>query len=246
MKLSKGNIERYLPGLLTGMSVVGLIATTVLAVKATPKALEVINSLEQGSDLKRSEIVKQTWKCYIPAIATCTTTIGCIIGANVTNKRNQAAITGAYLAMNNAYKQYKDQIRHLIDSDEKADIKDFVPVQPTNVLTEECLFYEEHLGRMFTSTKEKVLLAEYHFNRNFALRGYGSLNDFYNFLGLDSVDGGDDIGWSYDVGDSFYGYSWVDFDHELTVTEDGLQCYNIRMPFPPTDDYLGYGDADYF
>jgi hypothetical protein len=82
---------------------------------------------------------------------------------------------------------------------------------------QEILFCEKFTGkeRYFFSTISKVLLAEHHLCRNFALTGQVSLNDFYNLLGLDLVPtkdilvNGESMGWSCDQE-----IMWIDFHHE--------------------------------
>lgn len=101
------------------------------------------------------------------------------------------------------------------------------------------LFYEPISGRLIERTENEVLLAEYHFNRNFALRDYACLNEFYEFLGLEKIPEGDILGWSKWAGEAFYGYSFIDFEHEEHTTTDGLEITDIVMPFSPTADFLG-------
>ena len=55
-----------------------------------------------------------------------------------------------------------------------------------------------------------VLNAQYHLNRNFTLRGYVSLNEFYEFLGIEKVVCGEGIGWGQDLLED--GIFWIDFD----------------------------------
>lgn len=94
--------------------------------------------------------------------------------------------------------------------------------------------FKEYRGECFERTMTQVIQAEYHFNRNFALRGEACLNEFYDFLGLPHIDGGDAIGWDIAFGDEFYGYQWIDFEHESFTLEDGMECTLINYPFPPT------------
>ena len=101
---------------------------------------------------------------------------------------------------------------------------------------EERLFYDAISDRYFQATISQVLQAEYHLNRNFALSGgFITLNQFYEFLGVSKVRGGDEVGWM--VSDGLY---WVDFDHQKTVVDDGLngevECYIIDAPFPPVSE----------
>ena len=84
----------------------------------------------------------------------------------------------------------------------------------------------------------EVTEAELHLNRNYQLRGYCELNELYEFLGLEPTEYGATVGWGMGVGFEFYGYSWIDFEHELTTMPDGLECFVLDMPFLPTADFM--------
>lgn len=248
---SRRFVKRNSSTILTCVGGIGVIATAVLCANATPKALRAIDIAreDKGEDLTKLEVVKVAGPCYIPAAAVGLSTLVCIFGANVISRRQQSSLISAYALLDNSYKEYKRKVAETYGSDANDKIKDAMikdkykeQNSPKPKDEETCLFYEEHYGKFFESTKEAVLEAEYHFNRNFALRGYACLNEFMDFLGLDFVRGGNTIGWSRSAGELFYGYQWVDFVHELVEMEDGLECYIIRMPFPPTADYL---DLDY-
>lgn len=108
--------------------------------------------------------------------------------------------------------------------------------------TDSLLFFDELSNRYFWSSIEEVREAEYHFNRNLALRGYAELNELYDFLGLEPTAFGATVGWSLEAGVEFYGYSWVDFYHECHESDDPdvKTYYTIHMPFGPTADYLDF------
>ena len=62
-------IKKHSPEILTGIGIAGMITTTVMAVRATPKALVLIEDkkTELKTDiLSGKEIVKTAWPCYIP------------------------------------------------------------------------------------------------------------------------------------------------------------------------------------
>ena len=77
-----------------------------------------------------------------------------------------------------------------------------------------------------------VLNAQYHVNRNLQLRGEVSINEYYDFLGIDKIENGDDIVWSYDqfVEESIL---WLDFNNMHTVLDDGLECCVISCSLIP-------------
>ena len=78
--------------------------------------------------------------------------------------------------------------------------------------------------------------AEYHLNRNYILRGYSYLNEFYEFLGIEDTDYGSVLSWAPND-DGMYR---IDFDHRKLIMEDGLEVYIIEMSFEPTYDFLEY------
>ena len=115
------NIKRFVKQnnstILSVMGSGGVIVTTILAIRATPKACELIKAdsrFNHDGDpyaYTKLEAIQSAWKCYIPTAVVGLSTIACIFGANALNKRQQAAITSAYMLLDNTYKQYKDFVR---------------------------------------------------------------------------------------------------------------------------------------
>ena len=116
-------LRKASPTILTCIGAVGVVATAVLAVKATPKALRLIEIAEDHrhdddpnwtwSPLTKTEIIKTTWKCYVPAVVTGAATIICIFGANTLNRRQQASLASAYALLNRSYNDYKRKLKEL-------------------------------------------------------------------------------------------------------------------------------------
>lgn len=245
---------RYLqtksPTILSGIGVAGVLATTASAIKATPTAIQILNQYEEekGEELTKLDVVRATIPIYTPTILFCATTIMCILGANTLNKRNQASLTSAYAMLNESLKQYRDAARRVYgdDADDKimAEIaKDmyihadgFSVYSPELDESDKVLFYEYHSSRYFTSTMAAVINAQYHLNRNLTLKGWVSVNEYCEFLGLSEFEGGDDIGWSLDrfMED---GIMWLDFSNKHTELEDGLECNIISAVYTPDIEY---------
>ena len=180
------------------------------------------------------ETIKVAWKCYIPTAIIGLSTIACIFGANEINKNQQAALTSAYILLDNAYKEYKDKVGALLGDDantyiQKSMVEDKYKKTDISVEGEKQLFYEYNYGEFFERTKMDVLNAEYNFNKLFTSRGYATLNDFYELLGLPITQEGYIIGWTVQEG-----YSLVDFEHELLIMDDGLECIYINLPVSPS------------
>ena len=256
-------LNRHSSTILTCLGATGVVITTITAVKATPKALELIKDeidrqnhklVKEANDAGQKNIVRidklhpldvmrVAWKCYIPAALIGVGTITCIFGANFLNKHTQASLVSAYSLLDRSYKEYKDKVNDIYgeDSDEKiikAIAKDKYSSIPFKVNEEKQLFYDMQAGRYFESTLADLYKAEYELNLVYAKYGYVSLNDFYDLIGIDRIKGGFDIGWSSEVSDVLYGYDCIEFEHEIVTLEDGLTCYVLMMLTPPTADYI--------
>ena len=139
-------LSKRAPGILTGIGIGGLLATTVLAVKATPKALELIeeeknrqnrelikeaeaagqDNVAQVSRLKPVEVVKVAWKPYIPAIVTGVFSTACLIGASSVNARRNAALATAYKLAETTLSDYKEKVIEEIGESKEKKIRDAV------------------------------------------------------------------------------------------------------------------------
>lgn len=110
LKSLQKTMRKHSPAILTGIGIAGMVATTVMAVRATPKALRMVDDkeIEDGKRLTTSEIIKTTWKCYIPAAVTGVCSAACIIGASSISARRNAALVTAYTISETALKEYKD------------------------------------------------------------------------------------------------------------------------------------------
>ena len=234
--------------ILTVVGAIGVIGTAITAVTATSKALELLEAAkdEKGEELTKLEVVKNAGPAYIPTIVIGASTIGCIFGANALSKKHQAALVSAYALADNAYKEYRNKVKEMFGEETDQKIRDSIALDKrkdidvytpgyTSIDTsgEIRLFYEEHRGKYFEATMEAVINAEYHFNRNFAMRGYAFLNEFYEFLGLEETEEGNVLGWDCSRLLEDYEASWIDFSHRLVPLEDGMECYMLEMPIPP-------------
>lgn len=244
---SKLFVKRNAPTILTCMGGVGVVATSVMAVKATPKALQLLEEVERekGEELTKLEKVQVAAPAYIPAVLIGTATIACIFGANMLNKRQQASLMSAYAMISNSYTEYKEKVKELYGSDGEAKVVKEIAkdkYEKTDISREEgtVLFYDEFSGRFFNSTMENVQKAQYEINRDLVLRDWATINEFYDYLHIPHVDGGDIIGWSTTMNGEMYWQTWVDFSNEKMVDDDGLEYYILRMFQEPMPDFENY------
>lgn len=250
-------VKRNASTILTGLGSIGVLATTITAVKATPKALQLIEEAEQekGDELTKWEKVKTTTSTYVPAILIGTATVSCIFGAQILNKRQQAALMSAYALLDQSYKDYRRKLKELYGEETHQEIVEALAIEKAetkyinssyfasncNLATENRsgetkVFYDEYSQRFFETTIEQVMDAEYHLNRNYILRGYSVLNELYDFLGLEPTESGSIMGWA----PQDEGMYWIEFNHRKAELKDGTEFYILEMPFEPSVDYDEY------
>ena len=249
-KLLRGSqlfVKRNASTILTCVGGVGTVATAVLAVKATPKAIALMDEAkkEKGEELTKMEVVKVAGPAYIPAIAVGVSTLACIFGANILNKRQQAALMSAYAFLDNSYKEYKKKVEELYGEDANKIVKESIAkdkYEETDIHVEDNkeLFYDEFSERYFESTIDKVIAAQYAVNRKISLWGAAELNEFYEALDIPPVDYGSFIGWSSGTLMDISWTSWLDFEHKKVQIAEDLEATFISMSVDPTYDYEYY------
>ena len=157
-----------------GVGITGMITTTVLAVKATPKALMLIEDrqYELGIDaMTPVEKVKAAWKCYIPAAITGTASVACLIGSNSVNAKRNAALATAYKLSETAFAEYRDKVIETFGDKKEKTVRDKVseekikenPVSKTEVFITgkgQTLFFEPLSSRYFYANIDLIKRAE--------------------------------------------------------------------------------------
>lgn len=249
LRQSKLFVKHNASTILTTVGAVGVVVTSVMAVKATPKALMLLEDAKQekGEELTKLEVIKTAAPVYIPSVLVGTATIVCVFGANVLNKRQQAAIMSAYALLDQSYKDYKKKVDELYGEGSNKEVeheivKDKYDESDLSIDDEDGkeLFYDAFSERYFRSTMADVLAAEYEINHILAQDCGVYLNEFYDQLGLDEVDYGNYLGWSTFELVETYWYCWVEFEHEKVTMDDGLECTIIHMLKEPTFGFEDY------
>ena len=241
-------VKRNASTILTCVGGVGVVATTVLAVKATPKAIKLLEAAEEakGEKLTTLETFKVAGPAYIPSAITGVTTLACIFGANMLNKRQQAALMSAYALVDNSYKEYRKKVGELYGEDADRNVRVEVAKDKydedeviTNSEPNTLLFYDTFSNRYFESTMDKVIKAEYEINKKITEFSGANVNEFYDWLGIPPIADGDQYGWVDDVLMTDTWSKWLTFMHTKATLDDGLECIIIDYE-DPTFDFLYY------
>lgn len=253
--MSKPNLSRMLnntrqvltkhsPEILTGVGIAGMITTTILAVKATPKALDLIarEEYEEKRHLTPMETVKVAWKPYVPAMLTGTLSTACLIGANSVNLKRNAALAAAYTLSDTAFREYKEKVVETIGEKKEQAVRDKVAEKqvkenpPSSEVTVvgkgPSLCLEPLSMRYFKADINTIKKAANEVNAQIltSVYGWATINDFYDELDLPHTDTGDKLGWDLD--------NRIDIHISAQVSENGEPCLVIGHNNPPK--YLGY------
>lgn len=239
------SIRKHSPEILTGIGIAGMIGTTVMAVKATPKAIKLLEEKKRAENVDKLhpiDAVKVTWKCYIPAAATGITSAACLIKACSINTRRNAALATAYNLSKTALTEYKEKVTETIGESKEQTIVDKIakdklekdPVEKretvNNVTAGPTRCYDALFGRCFYSSKDEIERAIIRLNRRIATNMYASLNELYFELNLPSVKMGELLGWNFDDGE-------LKVDYSSIVDTDGTPCLVMSFEVAPKYDY---------
>lgn len=241
-------LKRNSSTILTGLGAVGVVATAVTAVKATPKAMALLDQAkeEKGEELTKFEAVKVAGPVYIPSVLIGVSTLACIFGANFLSRKGQASLMSAYALVDSSYKDYRKKVDEIYGEEAGEQVragiaKDKYENEPPRHLEDgQRLYYDFYSSRYFEATPAQVKTAEYELNRKLMLDDCAYLNEWYYLLDLEPLEHGLDFGWSTCANSDMYWQTWVDFHHEKVVMDDGLECIIITFSQEPYDDFEDY------
>lgn len=256
MRQVQATVIENSPIILTSLGCVGMVTTVVFAVRATPRAIELIQDKAEEVDDNRpayldeaiekigmKESVKAAWSCYIPTVAMGTVTIACFIGAHKISATRNAALAGLYSVAEKTLTDYQTKVVEKLGEDKHKEIQqeiaqDQVNENPANKDTIVMLGDGKHLvydalsGRYFRSDINTIKAAVNDCNQDLLHELFLDLNDFYYRLGLNNVQIGNDLGWNTD--------HLIDIDFKATVTEDGTPCLVMDYKALPRGDFRKY------
>lgn len=244
LKTTKMTVSKRSPEILTAIGIAGMVSTTVLAVKATPKAIQLMEKerMKKGvSKLTPSETVKVTWKVYIPSVTTGVVSAACLIGATSVSTRRTAAIAAAYKISETALSEFKEKAIETVGEKKVKEIKEKIvedklkknPVTQSPVIMTDhgkTLCYDSISGRYFECDIEQIRKAENKVNRQMTYDMYVSLSEFYDEIGLPPTKISDEIGWNLDDG-------LLNIEFGYKGANDGRPCVVLNYDIAPKYDF---------
>lgn len=248
-------VQKHSPEILTGIGIAGMISTTVLAVRATPKALVLIENKKREKkfngeepELTKIETIKTAWKPYIPAAITGTASVACLIGASSVSLRRNAALAAAYALSESTLSDYKDKVVETFGEKKAQEVDDAVakgqlertPVVEENIIdtgrgTTRC--FDPYSGRYFWSDIEFIRKAVNNLNERMLFDMHISLNEYYDEIGLEETceKTGEALGWTVDPDSSNKGLIELKFSSQLDLNKQ--PCLVVNFVNPPIYEY---------
>lgn len=127
--------KKYSPEILMGVGVVGIVASTVVACKATLKASDIIADAQEDlekikmvaedpkyvdqyseEDLKKDKTILYTQtglkiaKAYLPAVGLGVASIACLVSSHNILKKRNIALAAAYTTIDKSFKEYRKRV----------------------------------------------------------------------------------------------------------------------------------------
>lgn len=236
-------LNKNSPTILTALGIAGFISTVVMAVRATPKAVEAIY---QEDNFKRDhsypglttlEKVEITWKYYLPSALMGATSIACIVASTSINNRRNVALTSLFAVAESTLKDYQAKVIETIGEKKEKKIQEELaedglkknPINQNAIIVSglgDTLCQDQYTGRYFKGDVEHIRKVVNDFNRRLLTEMRISLNDLYSDLGLDRVDGGEYIGWDIEKG-------LVDLEFYAKLASGNVPCVVVSFTKKP-------------
>ncbi len=240
------NIRKNRSKILKGVGFTGMFVSQILTIPATVKAVRACDKRKEELGVEKlpvKEIIKTSWKCYIPSILiTSGSAAGMITGESI-DLKNTKLISATCKAAEQTFADYRNETVKQIGEKQSKEIESNVlSAQAEQVKPSESfliqgsenggtLFYEPVTGTFFYSTRNKVDKAFNDLSAQMIRENYVDLGDLFDYIGLKKVDACYVLGWnsckSKTVVPKYY-WSGV----EETMTPYVIMSYEV---YPTTD-----------
>ena len=241
-------MRRRSPQILTGVGLAGLISAIPLAVIGTIRAYESVQEEKKRRNVDKltsKEIIKTTWKCYIPTAISVAAGTTCVISSDQIHMRRNAALATAYSLSENALKTYQEKVIETIGEKKEEKIREEIakdeikrkPLATSEVHVTKAgntLCFETISQRYFKNDAESIRKAKDRLNNR--MNGnemFIDINDYLCELGLHPDPKYDGIGWCRDNGP-------IDVKFTCDFADDEITPCLIVTPIPRPEHGYGY------
>jgi Family of unknown function (DUF6353) len=233
-------VKKQSPHILFVTGVLGSITSTVMACRATLKLTTTVDEIQ--IDIKNINDMKQNLahsavdtytdkqykkdaayvytkasvkiaRLYAPSVIIGVASIGALTGSHIQMTKRNAALMGAYAALQKAYDEYRERVREQVgeerelelfhgvktdviknELDKKEEIKSFDPNQ-LSVYSKMFDEYSKHWVKDPELNRLYIQCQQNYANNLLRARGHLFLNEVYDMLDVDRTQAGSVVGW---------------------------------------------------
>ena len=145
---SKNAVQKHSPEILAGVGVVGVIASTVMACKATMKLNDILEEAKETRDkikevennpayedkyspedakkdltINYMQTSMKIAKLYAPAVLLGSASLGCLLASNDILRKRNAALSAAYMTVDKGFKEYRQRVAERFGEEVEKEIR---------------------------------------------------------------------------------------------------------------------------
>ena len=145
---SKNAVQKHSPEILAGVGVVGVVASTVMACKATMKLNDILEEAKETrdkikevennpayedkytpEDAKKDLTINymqtsiKIAKLYAPAVLLGSASLGCLLASNDILRKRNAALSAAYMTVDKGFKEYRQRVAERFGEEVEKEIR---------------------------------------------------------------------------------------------------------------------------
>ena len=145
---SKNGVQKHSPEILAGVGVVGVVASTVMACKATMKLNDILEESKETRDkikevennpayedkytpedakkdltINYMQTSMKIAKLYAPAVLLGSASLGCLLASNDILRKRNAALSAAYMTVDKGFKEYRQRVAERFGEEVEKEIR---------------------------------------------------------------------------------------------------------------------------
>lgn len=240
-------LTKHSPTILTALGITGFVSTVVMAIKATPKAIDILDHertfrhdeycTPYDTPIDIPDTIELTWKVYVPTALMGVTSIACIVGATSIHNRRNVALSSLFAIAESTLKDYQKKVVETIGENKEKKIRTELagdelekhPMSSKSIIVSglgDTLCFDQYTGRYFKGDVVQIQQKVNEFNRQLLSDMRIPLNDLYSEIGLDSVESGQYVGWDVEKG-------LVDVDFTAKLASGNVPCVVLTFTNKP-------------
>jgi len=244
------------PVVLMAVACSGVVVTGIMAAKGRLRAEDILEDLRAeglggGIDKRGKEKIpfkvglRNTWKCYVPAVGAGLVTVTAIVTMNRVAAKNAAILTAGATLATTTLKEYQQHVLEEIGVDREAKIRkriskgkvaesDLAKAESVIIAGGESLCYDTFSGQYFKCSPEEIRSIENDLNREILHGSSGavSLNEVYLAIGAEANEIGETHGFNID--------NMIEIFFDADLTKDKRPVLAISFINPPVVNFANF------